>query len=58
MFCLSKTLFICHHRYKVPFLRGEMDPVITKHDTIEELISEDMDHWLCNMYFEIVKLPR
>ena len=42
----------------MPILRGEMDPYITKHEMIERLISEDMDHWLCNMYFEIVKLPR
>lgn len=49
---------IIEGKYKVPFLRGEMDPAITKHETIERLISEDVDHWLCNMYFEIVKLPR
>ena len=34
-----------------------MDPHITKHEGVERLISEDMDCWLCNMYFEIIKLP-
>ncbi|KAJ8321997.1 hypothetical protein KUTeg_000468 [Tegillarca granosa] len=45
-------------KYKCPFLRGEIDTNLTKHEKIEELISSDLDHWLCNMYFEIVKLPR
>ncbi|XP_052761377.1 uncharacterized protein LOC128204074 isoform X2 [Mya arenaria] len=45
-------------KYKIPFLRGEMDPQIEKHETIEKLIASDLDHWLCNLYLEIVKLPR
>ncbi|KAH3752765.1 hypothetical protein DPMN_187391, partial [Dreissena polymorpha] len=45
-------------KYKVPFLRGEMDPHIEMHETIEKLISDDLDHWMCNLYMEIVKLPR
>ena len=39
-------------------LRGEMDYQIDKHDKIEGLVASDLDHWLCNMYFEIVRLPR
>jgi hypothetical protein len=39
-------------------LRGEMDALLDKHEKMEELMASDMDHWLCNMYFEIVKLPR
>lgn len=39
-------------------MRGEMDPILDKHEKFEELMASDMDHWLCNMYFEIVKLPR
>ncbi|XP_045180354.2 uncharacterized protein LOC123539694 isoform X3 [Mercenaria mercenaria] len=45
-------------KYRVPFLRGEMDPQIEKHEIIEQLISGELDHWLCNLYLEIVKLPR
>ena len=45
-------------RYKAPFLRGDMDPHIDKHEKIEELMAEDLENWLCNLYFEIVKLPR
>lgn len=39
-------------------LRGEMDNRIDKHEKIESLMASDIDHWLCNVYFEIVKLPR
>ncbi|OWF49741.1 uncharacterized protein LOC110451314 [Mizuhopecten yessoensis] len=49
---------IIEGKYKCPFLRGEMDPNIEKHETVEELVAGDLDHWLCNMYLEIVKLPR
>lgn len=45
-------------RYKAPFLRGDMDPTIDKHEKIEELMADDLENWLCNLYFEIVKLPR
>ena len=39
-------------------LRGNMDPSIDKFETIEKLMSSDIDHWLCNLYFEIVRLPK
>ncbi|KAK3743337.1 hypothetical protein QZH41_013912, partial [Actinostola sp. cb2023] len=49
---------IVEGRYKAPFLRGDMDPGIDKHEKIEELMAEDLENWLCNLYFEIVRLPR
>ncbi|XP_071854026.1 uncharacterized protein [Apostichopus japonicus] len=45
-------------RYKTPMLRGEFDPRIEKHEVIEKLMASDLDHWMSNMYFEIIKLPR
>ncbi|KAJ8020621.1 hypothetical protein HOLleu_40259 [Holothuria leucospilota] len=45
-------------RYKTPMLRGEFDPRIEKHEVVEKLMASDLDHWMCNMYFEIIKLPR
>ncbi|KAK2169280.1 hypothetical protein NP493_1197g00020 [Ridgeia piscesae] len=45
-------------KYKVPFLRGEMDPQLDKHEKIEALMASDIDHWMCNLYIDIVKLPR
>ena len=45
-------------RYKTPLLRGNMDPGIDKFEVIEKLMADDLENWLCNFYFEIVKLPR
>ena len=53
----TNALFACY-RYKCPMLRGPMDMDIDKHEKIEELMASDLDHWLCNLYFEVVKLPR
>ena len=52
------TFYFNSIRFKCPFLRGEVDPLIENHSTIEHLMSDDMDHWLANLYFEIIKLPR
>ncbi|KAK7091940.1 uncharacterized protein [Littorina saxatilis] len=49
---------IVEGKYKVPMLRGPMDTNIDKHEKLEELMASDLDHWLCNLYFEVVKLPR
>ncbi|XP_019628555.1 PREDICTED: uncharacterized protein LOC109473086 [Branchiostoma belcheri] len=45
-------------KYKCPFLRGDMDLRIDKHEKMEELMASDLDHWLGNLYFEVIKLPR
>ncbi|XP_041465232.1 uncharacterized protein LOC121415911 isoform X1 [Lytechinus variegatus] len=45
-------------KYKTPMLRGEIDTRIDRHETVEKLMASDLDHWLCNLYFEIVRLPR
>jgi len=34
-------------------LRGFMDHRITKHTTIEQLISTDIDHWIANLYIQV-----
>ena len=53
-----KPLLVSCSRYKSPFLRGDMDTSIDKHEKIEELMADDLENWLCNLYFEVVKLPR
>lgn len=49
---------IIEGKYKCPMLRGSMDTDIDKYEKMEELMASDLDHWLCNLYFEAVKLPR
>ncbi|KAM9839675.1 uncharacterized protein ofcc1 [Aulostomus maculatus] len=44
-------------RYKTPLLRGEPNSRLDQFKKIEALISSDLDHWLCNMYFQVKRLP-
>ncbi|XP_034615450.1 orofacial cleft 1 candidate gene 1 protein [Trachemys scripta elegans] len=44
-------------KFKCPFLRGHYDSKFDRFKKIENLISLDLDHWLCNLYFQIIKLP-
>ncbi|XP_061778486.1 uncharacterized protein LOC133569914 [Nerophis ophidion] len=44
-------------RYKTPLLRGEPHSQVDQFWKIEALMSSDLDHWLCNMYFQIKTLP-
>uniref|UniRef100_A0A8B9U5T9 Orofacial cleft 1 candidate gene 1 protein n=1 Tax=Anas zonorhyncha TaxID=75864 RepID=A0A8B9U5T9_9AVES len=45
-------------KFKCPFLRGHYDSKIDRFKKIENLISQDLDHWLCNLYFQMIKLPQ
>uniref|UniRef100_A0A670I732 Orofacial cleft 1 candidate 1 (pseudo n=2 Tax=Podarcis muralis TaxID=64176 RepID=A0A670I732_PODMU len=45
-------------KFKCPFLRGHYNSKIDRFQKIEQWISSDLDHWLCNLYFQIIKLPR
>lgn len=44
--------------FKAPLLRGERDPMLDRHADIEERIHTNLDLWLCNVYFELKRLPR
>ncbi|XP_078490654.1 uncharacterized protein LOC100184102 [Ciona intestinalis] len=55
--CDSNFAIVQGH-YKLPMLRGHMDYRITKHETIEKLIASDIDHWISNLYIQVVRLPR
>ncbi|KAK2534150.1 hypothetical protein Q9233_004333 [Columba guinea] len=45
-------------KFKCPFLRGHYDSKIDRFKKIENFISQDLDNWLCNLYFQITKLPQ
>uniref|UniRef100_A0A8C3TIF2 Orofacial cleft 1 candidate gene 1 protein n=2 Tax=Catharus ustulatus TaxID=91951 RepID=A0A8C3TIF2_CATUS len=45
-------------KFKCPFLRGHYDSKIDRLKKIENFISQDLDHWLCNLYFQVIKLPQ
>ncbi|PVD32684.1 hypothetical protein C0Q70_08129 [Pomacea canaliculata] len=56
--CDGQFEIVEESEYKCPMLRGQMDADISKHEKIEELMASDLDHWLCNLYFHVIKLPR
>eukprot|EP01137_Pigoraptor_chileana_P024220 Opistho-2@91791 len=41
-----------------PLMRGDVDLRIDKHSRLEEIVASDIDSWLGNLYFEVVRLPR
>ncbi|XP_009958858.1 PREDICTED: orofacial cleft 1 candidate gene 1 protein [Leptosomus discolor] len=45
-------------KFKCPFLRGHYDIKVDRFKKIEDFISQDLDHWLCNLYFQVIKLPQ
>ncbi|XP_078396058.1 uncharacterized protein ofcc1 isoform X2 [Cetorhinus maximus] len=54
----NSQLEILEGKYKCPLLRGHRDSKIDEFRKIEDLISSDIDHWLCNLYFQVIKLPK
>lgn len=44
-------------KFKVPIMAGKVDKNISRFCEIESKIKSDLDSWLCNMYFEIDKMP-
>ncbi|XP_072306697.1 uncharacterized protein ofcc1 [Eucyclogobius newberryi] len=44
-------------RFKTPLLRGEPSGQLDQFTKVESLISSDLDHWLCNLYFQVKRLP-
>jgi hypothetical protein len=45
-------------KFRVPLLVGAMDPSIDKYGTIDSIIQEDLNKWLCNLYFTVEPLER
>ncbi|XP_075873493.1 uncharacterized protein LOC142882577, partial [Nelusetta ayraudi] len=43
--------------FKTPLVRGAPNTQLDQFQKIEALISSDLDHWLCNLYFQVKRLP-
>ncbi|XP_044033131.1 uncharacterized protein ofcc1 isoform X2 [Siniperca chuatsi] len=50
------SLSLVQGRFKTPLLRGEPNTQLDQFKKIEALISSDLDHWLCNLYFQVKRL--
>uniref|UniRef100_A0A8C0CUJ4 Orofacial cleft 1 candidate gene 1 protein n=1 Tax=Balaenoptera musculus TaxID=9771 RepID=A0A8C0CUJ4_BALMU len=53
----DSNLDVVEGKFKCPLLRGHYDQKLDNFRKIEDLICLDLDHWLCNLYFQVVKLP-
>ncbi|XP_028289185.1 uncharacterized protein ofcc1 [Parambassis ranga] len=53
----GSSLGLVQGRFKTPLLRGEPSTQLDQFKKIEALISSDLDHWLCNLYFQVKRLP-
>ncbi|KAM4718248.1 uncharacterized protein ofcc1 [Anableps anableps] len=53
----SVSLSLVQGRFKTPMIRGEPSPQLDQFKKIEAIISSDLDHWLCNLYFQVKKIP-
>uniref|UniRef100_A0A3P9PVM5 Uncharacterized LOC103482507 n=1 Tax=Poecilia reticulata TaxID=8081 RepID=A0A3P9PVM5_POERE len=53
----SMSLSLVQGRFKTPLIRGEPSPQLDQFKKIEAIISSDLDHWLCNLYFQVKKIP-
>ncbi|KAL4000897.1 hypothetical protein ACER0C_006196 [Sarotherodon galilaeus] len=51
------SLGLVEGRFKTPLIRGEPSTQLDQFKKIEALISSDLDHWLCNLYFQVKRLP-
>uniref|UniRef100_A0A3Q1IUV5 Uncharacterized protein n=1 Tax=Anabas testudineus TaxID=64144 RepID=A0A3Q1IUV5_ANATE len=51
------SLDLIQGRFKAPLLRCEPNRQLDQFKKIEGLIFSDLDHWLCNLYFEVKRLP-
>ncbi|KAM4834961.1 uncharacterized protein RHO17_023532 [Thomomys bottae] len=55
-FC-DNNLHVVEGKFKCPLLRGPYNYRLDSFRKIEDLICQDLDHWLCNLYFQVIKLP-
>ncbi|KAL2085468.1 hypothetical protein ACEWY4_018788 [Coilia grayii] len=52
------SLCIVQGKFRTPLLRGRPNTGVDQFHKIESLLSSDLDNWLCNLYFQVKKLPR
>ncbi|KAL6070791.1 hypothetical protein STEG23_029337, partial [Scotinomys teguina] len=48
---------IVEGKFKCPLLRGNYDQKLDSFRKIEDVICQDLDQWLCNLYFKVIKTP-
>ncbi|CAM9933966.1 unnamed protein product [Scytosiphon promiscuus] len=54
----DSRLRIVRGSFRIPLLRGELNPSIDLHEGLEKLIAADLEAWLGNLYLDIRHLQR
>lgn len=54
----DSRLRVTRGSFRVPMLRGEQNPSIILHESLEKLVAADLEAWLGNLYLDIRHLPR
>jgi hypothetical protein len=55
--CDSKLRMV-RGKFKIPLLRGDVDPSIRLYSQLEHQLSTDLSCWMANLYLEVRALPR
>ncbi|XP_055451071.1 uncharacterized protein LOC129667446, partial [Psammomys obesus] len=53
----DNNLHLVEGKFKCPLLRGPYNQTLDSFRKIEKLICQDVDQWLCNLYFKVIKTP-
>ena len=49
----DSSMDVVEGKFKCPLLRGHYDQKVDSFRKTEDLICLDLDHWLCNLYFQV-----
>ncbi|XP_062841274.1 uncharacterized protein ofcc1 [Trichomycterus rosablanca] len=52
------SLTLIQGRFRTPMIRGCPHPGLDQFSKVERMLSDDLDNWLCNLYFQVDKLPQ
>lgn len=45
-------------KFKLPMIRGPATSSVSRHRDFQELVKSNLDNWMCNIYFEVIRRPR
>ncbi|XP_076851688.1 uncharacterized protein LOC143503130 [Brachyhypopomus gauderio] len=52
------SLTLAQGTFRTPLLWGGPQPTLDHFSKIEQLLAADLDNWLCNLYFQVRRVPR
>jgi hypothetical protein len=49
-----ESMSLIEGKLKLPLLRGEHSPAVQHFQQMEQVVSENLNNWLCNVYIEVL----